>query len=538
MAYGDLYKVGTISVAANGTVVTGTGTSWATGASKLVKGDHISAAGQRAVIEAVGSDTALTMAIPWTGGALTNAAYVAEMDAASRNAAAGVSTLLQSFLDKQSRISNAGGRYTCVAVGLNTPPGSPAEGQMWVVGTAPTGAWTGYANYFAKWLGAAWQFWAPTAGDEAKDLTGGLVWLYNSAGVWNANSLQTGAVRYDVAQTLTTTQKTLGLGNLGLTISDFVKTIIDDADGAAVLTTLGATTIGKALFAAANATAAQTAIGATTVGTALIAAIDQAAGRTAIGAAASGANNDITSLSGLTTPISGAQGGNTPGTIIQYGGRTAPAGWLECDGAAVSRTTYSDLFAALTRVSTVTINIGTSTVTWLGHGLFAGDPVSFVTTGALPTGLVAGTIYYVAGPVATNTFQLASTAGGSALTMSGTQSGTHTATCAPWGDGNFTSTFNVPDLRGAFLRGWSHGASRDSGRVLGAYQADALQGHEHTQQLGGAITTAAPAGGSGVIGQAATAATLGIVTNGSNGAPRIASETRPINYAVMFCIKY
>ncbi len=35
------------------------------------------------------------------------------------------------------------------------------------------------------------------------------------------------------------------------------------------------------------------------------------------------------------------------GTITPYGGITAPNGWLICNGAAVSRTTYSELFAAI-----------------------------------------------------------------------------------------------------------------------------------------------------------------------------------------------
>lgn len=36
-----------------------------------------------------------------------------------------------------------------------------------------------------------------------------------------------------------------------------------------------------------------------------------------------------------------------PGVIIPYGSATAPTGWLLCDGAAVSRTTYADLFAII-----------------------------------------------------------------------------------------------------------------------------------------------------------------------------------------------
>ena len=35
------------------------------------------------------------------------------------------------------------------------------------------------------------------------------------------------------------------------------------------------------------------------------------------------------------------------GSIIMYGAATAPTGWLLCDGSAVSRTTYADLFAVI-----------------------------------------------------------------------------------------------------------------------------------------------------------------------------------------------
>jgi len=35
------------------------------------------------------------------------------------------------------------------------------------------------------------------------------------------------------------------------------------------------------------------------------------------------------------------------GVILPYGGATAPAGWLLCNGAQISRTTYAKLFAAI-----------------------------------------------------------------------------------------------------------------------------------------------------------------------------------------------
>jgi Protein of unknown function (DUF2793) len=40
----------------------------------------------------------------------------------------------------------------------NTPPVSPTEGQVWIVGTVPTGAWVGHANQLAGWFGGAWLF--------------------------------------------------------------------------------------------------------------------------------------------------------------------------------------------------------------------------------------------------------------------------------------------------------------------------------------------------------------------------------------------
>jgi hypothetical protein len=60
---------------------------------------------------------------------------------------------------------------------------------------------------------------------------------------------------------------------------------------------------------ATTADGALTALGGTTVGTGVFKAVDAAAGRTALGAASSGANSNITSLTGLTTPLTVAQGG-------------------------------------------------------------------------------------------------------------------------------------------------------------------------------------------------------------------------------------
>lgn len=72
-------------------------------------------------------------------------------------------------------------------------------------------------------------------------------------------------------------------------------------------------------------------------------------------------------------------------------------------------------------------NASPGVVTWTAHGLSDGDAVVLSTTGTLPTGLTAGTTYYVTGST-TNSFSLAATSGGTAINTTGAGSGIHTAT--------------------------------------------------------------------------------------------------------------
>lgn len=86
---------------------------------------------------------------------------------------------------------------------------------------------------------------------------------------------------------------------------------------------------------------------------------------------------------------------------------------------------------------TVTISVASpGVVTWAAHGLAAGAPVTFATTGSLPTGLTAGTVYYVAASPApaANTFSVAATPSGTAIATTAAGSGTHTAYAQPVGE--------------------------------------------------------------------------------------------------------
>lgn len=103
----------------------------------------------------------------------------------------------------------------------------------------------------------------------------------------------------------------------------------------------------------------------------------------------------------------------------------------ETDYAAYNAgTTYGlgDRVILVSPSATVTISIANpGVVSWTGHGLPNGTPVVFTTTGALPTGIVAGTRYFIR-DAATDTLRLCAKVGGNAIITTGSQTGVHTAT--------------------------------------------------------------------------------------------------------------
>ena len=77
-----------------------------------------------------------------------------------------------------------------------------------------------------------------------------------------------------------------------------------------------------------------------------------------------------------------------------------------------------------------TISVATpAVITQTAHNYLVGDAVKFSTTGALPTGLTANTIYYVTNPLV-NTFNVSTSynnaVAGTKINTTGTQSGVHT----------------------------------------------------------------------------------------------------------------
>ncbi|MGO8422262.1 hypothetical protein ACC807_11045 [Rhizobium ruizarguesonis] len=128
------------------------------------------------------------------------------------------------------------------------------------------------------------------------------------------------------------------------------------------------------------------------------------------------------------------------------------------------------------KVSVVTMTIASpGVISWTAHGLAAGTAIKFSTTGALPTGLTAGTTYYVVNP-ATDAFSVAATPGGSAIATTGTQSGVHTATTVPSG--------TVKYFYGIVMTAQENGGGANTARLL--------QGNV---EINSPVITVAPVGG-------------------------------------------
>ena len=175
---------------------------------------------------------------------------------------------------------------------------------------------------------------------------------------------------------------------------------------------------------------------------------------------------------GVTTPQINA--GNIVGEVGFFARNTAPDGWLKANGAAVSRATYSALFAAI------------------------------------------GTTY---------------------------------------GAGDGSTTFNLPDMRGEFPRGWDDGRGVDSGRSFGTAQLDQMQrivGNIGGSGGNGGIYSQGNIAASGAFSFAGTASgnrfpgssnTYGADFNSANSpdarvSSTTAGETRSRNIALLACIKF
>ncbi|MGX2947339.1 phage tail protein [Frederiksenia canicola] len=109
-----------------------------------------------------------------------------------------------------------------------------------------------------------------------------------------------------------------------------------------------------------------------------------------------------------------------------------------------------------------------------------------------------------------------------------------------FGAGDGSTTFNLPDLRGEFVRGWDDGRNIDAGRALGSHQGDAIRNITasvmgmHLGNINGALSRGDR---SGVYHDGGTGHKGYLNFDASRVVPT-ASENRPRNIALLACIKY
>ncbi len=101
-----------------------------------------------------------------------------------------------------------------------------------------------------------------------------------------------------------------------------------------------------------------------------------------------------------------------------------------------------------------------------------------------------------------------------------------------WGTGNGSTTFNVPDLRGEFIRTFDDGRGIDSGRSFGSFQAEEFKSHTHPQR-GSVVTTGSFTGYQMDLDNTNATVSMNIPTDAAGG-----EETRPRNIALSAYIKY
>lgn len=134
---------------------------------------------------------------------------------------------------------------------------------------------------------------------------------------------------------------------------------------------------------------------------------------------------------------------------------------------------------------------------------------------SLPSGVPTGAVEYFAMAAAPSGWLAAD---GSAVSRT-TYVNLFVAISTTFGAGDGSTTFNLPDLRGEFVRGYDNSRGVDSGRVFGSSQVDMLKSHTHTY----AYTHPVTSGGNVQAGN-------GVPPQDANTGATGGTETRPRNH--------
>lgn len=224
---------------------------------------------------------------------------------------------------------------------------------------------------------------------------------------------------------------------------------------------------------------------------------------------------------------------------------TTPGGnpLLSAAAGAVGTTNIADNAVTSNKIATDAVTATQIAADAVGTSELAANAVTVAKLGSDVTSLISSTV--PPGLVASFAASSAPTgwlkANGAAVSRT-TYAALFSAIGTTFGAGNGSTTFNVPDLRGEFIRGWDDGRGADGGRSFGSFQADAFQGHFHNiigrtnYNSGGSYGPTGSGANNPTVDLTNSATT--IETDSTYGTARVASETRPRNVALLHCIKY
>lgn len=310
------YSTGTASVADGGTTVTGAGgANWNENNAK--RGDTLQIGEFQTIITDVDAGTLIIP--PWGGGAQSGASYNIWQTSLDRYAGIEYARSLNRFIEA----INEKGYFVFVGPDETEPDPSygeegqfalqPSIGKMWVkepAGWDFVGTFRGFGTPAAYDNGEAYVAFdvvtldgssyvciAPTTGNAPPNATywAVLAGKGEQGDEGSAATISIGTVTTVAAGSPASVSNS---GTSGAAVFDFEIPAGQDGTGdmtaanalselsavkPAARANLGATTVGDAVFIAANAAAARTAIGSTTVGDAVFVAASAAAARTAIG---------------------------------------------------------------------------------------------------------------------------------------------------------------------------------------------------------------------------------------------------------------
>ncbi len=235
--------------------------------------------------------------------------------------------------------------------------------------------------------------------------------------------------------------------------------------------------------------------------------------------------NDTVTASNLNSHVDNAV--LLPGAITDQTAKTVPLGadsvlLHSSADSALRKTALSDM--AVARLITARTISLTGDVTG-SIGFDGSANVALATTLAAST-VPAGSVFAFAAASAPTGYLACN---GSAVSRS-TYAGLFAITSTAFGVGDGSTTFNLPDLRGEFIRGFDGGRGVDTGRVFGSAQADELESHTHTVTHNNTHITS---NGEGYVAGANSFNGTFTVTSSATGG----SETRPRNIAMLYCIK-